>query len=584
MESRQYRAAGSGGNAQLRADRALQLGGHGEVSPKRILVPLDGSLRTESVLPIAVRIAKSYGAELLLALVVREPVPTVVLHTQEDLEVARELATRIEAGGKRYLEGLRDQLVREGASVRTLVLRSPDEKQSLLHLSQKERSDSHRPFRARRYLQFGVDLRKRHGAPSHALGRSPAGSPRPPRLRAPGTGRSGVLRRSAPRILRQAAFERPWRRGPRRAGIPRRAPCLEAEAREFAEGQRHLRRAEPGIARFLDLSPSPMARALERARKFLFFEPVRGRQAAEGGRMVLDNYYLIRRVARQVTQDLPLGFLRRLPELASGPAKGVPRIDALARALVARSSIEIDGTALQGFIHAYQEVSPLTIAELWALPTMLRVSVLHGLLHFLEELAVPVHGRLERAPPRALPDVEPFGLGPGAGVERSIRALRLLAELDWKTFFEKTNRVEAVLRGDPARIYGRMDFETCDAYRTRQEAEHYRVEPYVLAGDVYGAARWVGRGGWTWYTGAAAWAWRLGVEGILGLRMEDGELRIDPCIPPAWKRVRSVGSNGDPTASRRRRGSGRRRQGHRRRHLEWRAERFEPDPSRSERA
>ena len=71
--------------------------------------------------------------------------------------------------------------------------------------------------------------------------------------------------------------------------------------------------------------------------------------------------------------------------------------------------------------------------------------------------------------------------------------------------------------------------------RTRQEAEHYRVEPYVLAGDVYGAAPWVGRGGWTWYTGAAAWAWRLGVEGILGLRMEDGELRIDPCIPPAWK-------------------------------------------------
>jgi nucleotide-binding universal stress UspA family protein len=113
----------------------------GEVSPQRILVPLDGSLRTESVLPTAVRIAKSYGAELLLALVVREPVHTAVLHTQEDLEVARELATRIEASGERYLEGLRDQLVREGASVRTLVLRSPDEKQSLLDLSQKERSD-----------------------------------------------------------------------------------------------------------------------------------------------------------------------------------------------------------------------------------------------------------------------------------------------------------------------------------------------------------------------------------------------------------------------------------------------------------
>jgi cyclic beta-1,2-glucan synthetase len=57
----------------------------------------------------------------------------------------------------------------------------------------------------------------------------------------------------------------------------------------------------------------------------------------------------------------------------------------------------------------------------------------------------------------------------------------------------------------------------------------------VLAGDVYGAPPWVGRGGWTWYTGAAAWLWRLGVEGILGLRKEEGQLSIDPCIPPTWK-------------------------------------------------
>ena len=71
--------------------------------------------------------------------------------------------------------------------------------------------------------------------------------------------------------------------------------------------------------------------------------------------------------------------------------------------------------------------------------------------------------------------------------------------------------------------------------RDRAETEHYRVEPYVLAGDVYGAPPWVGRGGWSWYTGAAAWSWRLGVEGILGLRKDEGGLRIDPCIPPAWK-------------------------------------------------
>jgi nucleotide-binding universal stress UspA family protein len=113
----------------------------GEVSPKRILVPLDGSLRAESVLPTVVRIASAHGAELLLVFVVNEPAASGVLAAPEDIAVARDLATRLEAGAKRYLEGLRDQLRREGASVRTLVLRNADERQSLFDLSQRERSD-----------------------------------------------------------------------------------------------------------------------------------------------------------------------------------------------------------------------------------------------------------------------------------------------------------------------------------------------------------------------------------------------------------------------------------------------------------
>jgi nucleotide-binding universal stress UspA family protein len=110
-------------------------------SPKRILVPLDGSLRSESVLPTAVRIAGDHGAELLLAFVVVEPAPTAVLRAPEDLGVARELAARLERAGTRYLEGLRGQLERDGAAVRTFVLRGADEKQALLDLSIKERCD-----------------------------------------------------------------------------------------------------------------------------------------------------------------------------------------------------------------------------------------------------------------------------------------------------------------------------------------------------------------------------------------------------------------------------------------------------------
>ena len=68
-----------------------------------------------------------------------------------------------------------------------------------------------------------------------------------------------------------------------------------------------------------------------------------------------------------------------------------------------------------------------------------------------------------------------------------------------------------------------------------EDSARYRVEPYALAGDIYSCPPWVGRGGWSWYTGAAAWMWRLGVEAILGLRREDGHVRIAPCIPPSWK-------------------------------------------------
>ena len=65
--------------------------------------------------------------------------------------------------------------------------------------------------------------------------------------------------------------------------------------------------------------------------------------------------------------------------------------------------------------------------------------------------------------------------------------------------------------------------------------ETYKVEPYVVAADVYAVAPHVGRGGWTWYTGSAAWMYRLIVESLLGLRLEGDRLRIEPCLPAEWK-------------------------------------------------
>src|SRR5208282_33823 len=72
--------------------------------------------------------------------------------------------------------------------------------------------------------------------------------------------------------------------------------------------------------------------------------------------------------------------------------------------------------------------------------------------------------------------------------------------------------------------------------RTRSDVHRYKVEPYVVAADVYAAEPHVGRGGWTWYTGSGGWMQRAGIESILGLRVQGDVLELDPCIPKDWPR------------------------------------------------
>jgi cyclic beta-1,2-glucan synthetase len=70
---------------------------------------------------------------------------------------------------------------------------------------------------------------------------------------------------------------------------------------------------------------------------------------------------------------------------------------------------------------------------------------------------------------------------------------------------------------------------------TRAGVYRYKVEPYVVAADIYAEAPHVGRGGWTWYTGSAGWMYRAGIESILGCRLRGTLLHLDPCIPRAWQ-------------------------------------------------
>lgn len=88
-------------------------------------------------------------------------------------------------------------------------------------------------------------------------------------------------------------------------------------------------------------------------------------------------------------------------------------------------------------------------------------------------------------------------------------------------------------RGDKAFELYRM-LNPVNHARTESEVRRYGGEPYVMAADVYTGEPHLGRAGWTWYTGAAGWMYRIGLEAILGVAMKDGKLFIRPCIPPEW--------------------------------------------------
>lgn len=111
------------------------------VPPRRILVPLDGSKRTESVLPTVTRLARGSRADVVLAHIVWEPVITEVLCAPEDLVLARELADRQAASATAYLERIRARLQADGVTAQVLVRRRSDHGEGLVSLAHAEEAD-----------------------------------------------------------------------------------------------------------------------------------------------------------------------------------------------------------------------------------------------------------------------------------------------------------------------------------------------------------------------------------------------------------------------------------------------------------
>lgn len=88
--------------------------------------------------------------------------------------------------------------------------------------------------------------------------------------------------------------------------------------------------------------------------------------------------------------------------------------------------------------------------------------------------------------------------------------------------------------GDKAGEYFKM-INPIEHSASKEGAYKYKAEPYVIAADIYGVGNLAGRGGWTWYTGSSTWVYKAGIEYILGLKIQNGVLKINPCIPKEWK-------------------------------------------------
>jgi cyclic beta-1,2-glucan synthetase len=92
------------------------------------------------------------------------------------------------------------------------------------------------------------------------------------------------------------------------------------------------------------------------------------------------------------------------------------------------------------------------------------------------------------------------------------------------------------MQGDKIRAWELFDMiNPIQHASTAEQVNTYKVEPYVMSADIYAATPHTGRGGWTWYTGAAGWMYRLTLETLLGITLEGDQLRVKPCVPAHWQ-------------------------------------------------
>src|SRR5438132_7041325 len=164
------------------------------------------------------------------------------------------------------------------------------------------------------------------------------------------------------------------------------AEHLEAHARQLAASAAvaPVIAGQPLLARFRRNS-----RALLLAHRFISAAYRRGESFGSDAEWLLDNFHIISDALAEVRTDLPGGYYKLLPKLASGPLAGFPRVYAVALELIAHCDSCLDETNITRFVQAYQTVTPLTIGEVWAVPIMLRLVVIDNLRRLAEQVVHP---------------------------------------------------------------------------------------------------------------------------------------------------------------------------------------------------
>ena len=301
---------------------------------------------------------------------------------------------------------------------------------------------------------------------------------------------------------------------------------LDALAKALATRLTPARNSRHGARRFFSRLDDN-DRSLRRAYRTLVGDVRSAEALMPAAEWLLDNFHVVEAELRAVRVSLPRSYYLELPKITSRDLVETGRVYAMAVELIRHSAGRLDLERLTRFVSSFQTLVPLTIGELWAWPTMLKVALIENLRRLAEEILTSRAGRIEadrylahfeataaEGPPPDLPDTLPTAyvvrllervreFGPRvsrlrarlderlaadsrtpedviraehqeqaacqASMGNAITSLRFCSSLDWSRFFERVSLVEQVLRRDPAGVYANMDFASRDRYRKAVE-------------------------------------------------------------------------------------------------------------------